>query len=131
MDMENGSIILHPKEKGPPPPFPLLPIIEKIVDSKWIMDPLFSALILILGQWKMDPRKIIIMAPPPPLRKIMKWTGNWIHYFAPENNNDGAPPPSADNNEISEMDMENVSIILQPKDNNVPPHFPFFPSSKL
>ena len=32
-------------------------------------------------------------APPtPPLRKIMKWIGNWIHYFAPENNNDGAPP---------------------------------------
>ena len=41
------------------------------MDSKRIMDPLFSALeILILGQWKLDPRQKLLMGHPPVVPQI-------------------------------------------------------------
>ena len=73
-EMEYGSIIFYsrnpntgeiPKENnnnnGAPPP------LRKIMESTWKMDPIFSAIeTLILRKWNMDPKKTIIMAPPPP-----------------------------------------------------------------
>ena len=90
--------ILHLNSKENAPPFPLVPIIEKIMDSKWIMDPLFSAL-----EWNRD--------------------GKWIHYFLLEKSNTGEmehgpkenihgarpPPPTRENNGI---EMENGSSIF-------------------
>ena len=85
---------------------------EKIMDSKWKMDPLFSILeILVLGKWKkngfeMEYGSIIFYSRNPNTGEIPK----------ENNNNNGAPPSPAENNGI---DMENGSIIFCYRNPNI------------
>ena len=111
METENGSIILHQKDNPPSE-------TDKILESKWKMDPLLST-IDNGAPPTTRPKKILIMVhpahpppfPPPPLKKHEMDMQNGSTILHQKDN-----PPSENN----EMEMENGSIYLLCHRNNPP-----------